>query len=140
MHRRKTAAVALAATAVLFAGTGTALADTSTAAPASAPAAASAKAAKGDGARALCKRAPKIDKHIDRALTRLNGSAGTRGSISRLEKRVAKAKAAGHTAIATFLNDRLAHRKPLVPRLEKAKNDLAKVESWCQANNGGTAT
>lgn len=127
MHRRKTATAAVAvAAAALLALSGSADAATPTG-----------TVPTGDGARALCKRAPKIDRRIERALTRLNGSAATRGSVARLEQRVANAKSAGHTAIAGYLGDRLAYRKSLVPALQKAKTDIAQVETWCKANDNG---
>jgi hypothetical protein len=93
----------------------------------------------GDGAHALCKRVPKIDRRIQRALKRLDAGAGTRGSVARLEQRVDNAKKAGHTQIATFLQDRLDFRKSLVTSLQQRQKDLNDVRTWCQDNNGGKA-
>ncbi|QKV93668.1 hypothetical protein HUT19_19475 [Streptomyces sp. NA02950] len=165
MHRGKSAAVALAATAALLGTAGLAQADGS--APASSPAATpnadgtgadgkggdgkrgDGKGAKGrgkggkvtgDGAKALCKRAPKIDRRLERALKRLRGPETRRGSIARVKKRAENAKKAGHTEIATFLNDRLKFRKALVPTLEKRQKDLAKVQKWCTAHHHGSAS
>ncbi|MET7761984.1 hypothetical protein [Streptomyces sp. NPDC005336] len=136
MHRGKTVVVALAATAALLGPVGLAAADGS--APASAPAATHGKGA-GDGAKALCKRAPKIDKRIHRALKRLKGPATVRGSVARLTKRVEKAKKAGHTEVATFLGDKLTFRKSLIPTLEQRQKDLTKVQKWCTARGEGSA-
>ncbi|MEV0183396.1 hypothetical protein AB0I54_29485 [Streptomyces sp. NPDC050625] len=127
-RRRRTLLAGLATAALLATGTGAAAADSS---PAPAP--------TGDGAKALCKRVPKIDRRIERALKRLDAGAGTRGSVARLERRVDNAKKAGHTEIATFLEDRLKTRKALVPTLKQRQKDLADVRTWCQDNNGGRA-
>ncbi|MGW0211975.1 hypothetical protein ACWDZ8_41845 [Streptomyces sp. NPDC003233] len=93
----------------------------------------------GDGAHALCKRVPKIDRRIQRALKRLDAGAGTRGSVARLQQRVDNAKKAGHAQIATFLQDRLDFRKSLVTSLQQRQKDLNDVRTWCQDNNGGKA-
>jgi hypothetical protein len=127
-RRRRTLLAGLATAALLATGTGAAAADGS---PAPAP--------TGDGAKALCKRVPKIDRRIERALKRLDAGVGTRGSVARLERRVDNAKKAGHTEIATFLEDRLKTRKALVPMLKERQKDLAGVRTWCQDNNGGRA-
>jgi outer membrane protein TolC len=80
---------------------------------------------------------PKIDKRIERALKRLDAGAGTRGSVNRLQQRVDNAKKAGHTDIATYLQDRLNHRKSLRTDLEQRQKDLTAVKSWCEDNNAG---
>ena len=90
-------------------------------------------------AKAVCARAPKVDARITRALARLNGPATERGSIARLQKRVDIARAAGHTAIETYLNDRLTTRQSLVPTLTTRQTDLRSVESWCTANHLGAS-
>ncbi|MER5596868.1 hypothetical protein [Streptomyces sp. NPDC002265] len=124
--RRRRLFVGLATAALLAGGTTAATADsTPTAAP------------TGDGARALCKRLPKIDDRIGRALTRLNGDAGTRGSVARLQQRVDNAKSAGHDEIATYLQDRLTFRKSLLPMLQQRQKDLSGVKTWCEQNDNG---
>ncbi|MEU6575311.1 hypothetical protein [Streptomyces sp. NPDC046805] len=125
-RRRRTLLVGLAAAALLAGATGAAVAD-GTSAPTPAR----------DGAARLCKRAPKIDRRIDRALKRLDAGAGRRGSIARLERRVDNAKKAGHDEIATFLQHRLEFRKSLVPTLQQRKKDLADVRTWCEDNGRG---
>lgn len=137
---RKTTTVALTTAAALLATGGAATAFATTggeSSPASAQATkadASAKhAPKKDGARKLCKRAPKIDKRIDRVLKRLDGDAAKRGSVDRLEKRIENAKKAGHGTIEDFLNERLKDRRALKPKLEDRQKDLAKVRAWCAA-------
>lgn len=94
---------------------------------------ATASAPKGDGAKGICKRLSKTQHRVDASLDRLNGPATTAGSIARLEQRVDNAKAAGHTAIYTYLNDRLTFRKSLVPTLTTRQADLKSVASWCSS-------
>lgn len=92
-------------------------------------------------AKAVCARAPRVDARITRALARLHGPATERGSIARLQKRVDIAKAAGNTAIETYLNDRLTTRQAMVGTLTTRLSDLKAVETWCSANNlGGGAS
>ncbi|MER8027738.1 hypothetical protein ABTZ78_01995 [Streptomyces bauhiniae] len=116
------------ATAALLAGSAGA-ASAADASPGAKPA--------GDGARALCKRAPKIDKRIDRALKRLDAGKARRGSVARLQQRVDNAKKAGHTEVATFLQGRLDTRESLKKDLQDRKKDLAGVKTWCAKNDGG---
>ena len=84
MLRRKITVAAVASVALLLGGSGLAAADGGS--PTSSPSA----GPTGDGSKALCKRAVRIDKRIDKALTRLNGPASVRGSIARLQQRVAE--------------------------------------------------
>ncbi|MER6985009.1 hypothetical protein [Streptomyces carpinensis] len=125
-RRTRTLLTGLAVTAVLAGTTGAAAAEST---PAPGP--------TGDGAHALCKRVPRLDRRIDRALKRLDAGAGTRGSVARLQKRVDNAKKAGHTEIATYLQDRLEHRTSLRNDLEKRRKDLAAVKTWCKADDNG---
>ena len=136
VRRRRTLLAGLATAVLLVSGTGAAAAETSPT-PASPH---TAKAApKGDGAKALCKRVPKIDRRIDRALKRLEGGADVKGSIARLQQRVDNAKKAGHEEIATYLQDRLTFRKSLVTTLQQRQKDLAGVKTWCADNDNGKA-
>ncbi len=89
---------------------------------------------KGKG-KGLCSRVPQIEKRINKALDRLNGDAHTRGSIARMEERVKKAHAKNHDAVATFLQDRLTHRKELRPTLTRKLRDLKAVSAWCAAKD-----
>ncbi|MEU1413662.1 hypothetical protein [Streptomyces sp. NPDC005731] len=123
---RRTLLAGLAAAALLATGTGAAVADSS---PAPGP--------TGDGAHALCKRVPKIDRRLERALKRLDGGVGVRGSVARLQRRVDNAKKADHDEIATFLQDRLTFRRSLVPTLQQRQKDLEGVKSWCAAHGNG---
>ncbi|MEU5304650.1 hypothetical protein ACH4YO_02325 [Streptomyces noursei] len=137
--RRTTMTAALAALAL--AGSVAAGAP-SYAAGSTAPAAtatAHAKGPKGDGAKALCRRVPKLEKRIEKRITRMEAGAGTRGSITYLEQRIANAKKADHQAIATFLGDRLTTRKTLLPLLKQKQTDLKAVATWCGTHHNGTS-
>ncbi|MEU6478466.1 hypothetical protein ABZ858_16530 [Streptomyces sp. NPDC047017] len=123
----RTLLAGLAVTAVLAGTTGAAAAADSTPAP----------GPTGDGAHALCKRVPQLDRRIARALKRLDAGAGTRGSVSRLQKRVDNAKKAGDSAVATYLQDRLDHRKQLRTDLQQRQKDLTAVHTWCTAHDNG---
>lgn len=127
-RRRRTLLVGMAAAALVATGTGVAAAE-SAPSPAAAP--------TGDGAHRLCKRLPKIDHRIDRALKRLDAGAATRGSVARLQARVDNAKSAGHDEIATFLQDRLTFRKSLITTLQQREKDLADVRTWCSDHDNG---
>ncbi|MFC5661532.1 hypothetical protein ACFP3U_00895 [Kitasatospora misakiensis] len=93
---------------------------------------------KGDGAKGICKRLPKTEEHLSKALNRLNGNAGVAGSVARLEQRVAHAKAAGRGEVETYLNGKLTARKALVGTLRSRQNDLKSVATWCAANGQGS--
>ncbi|MEU0038221.1 hypothetical protein [Streptomyces sp. NPDC006333] len=127
---RKTV-VSLVAVGTLLGAAGVAAADTASPAPSGTP--------TGDGAAALCRRAPKVDQRIDRILDRLHADASRRGSVARLEQRVAHARSAGHKEIENYLNDRLTFRRSLIPTLEARRKDLSEVEKWCGANDNGSA-
>ncbi|WP_329459152.1 hypothetical protein [Streptomyces sp. NBC_01497] len=126
-HRKRAAIVGLAAAALLAGSTTTALA----AAPASG------HAPKSDGDRQICKRLPKVDKRLDRALKRLDGGPEVAGSVQRLDKRVDNAKSQGDTAIATYLGHRLTTRTSLLATVKQRQDDLKDVKTWCGAHDNG---
>ncbi|MFD7019467.1 hypothetical protein [Streptomyces sp. NPDC059928] len=127
---RWVAAAALAAAAVLTVTAPSAFAD-------STPSKTAASAPTTDGAKGICKREPKTEARIERALNRLDGGATTLGSVARLQQRVDNAKKEGHTAIATYLDHKLSYRKSLVTTLQQRQKDLKDVATWCTANNNG---
>ncbi|MFE1177038.1 hypothetical protein [Streptomyces sp. NPDC058773] len=100
--------------------------------PASAPTATTPKTGHQSKGKSLCERVPRIEKRINKALDRLNGDAHTRGSIARMAARVTKAQSKGHKEVATFLQDRLTHRKELKPNLTRQLHDLKAVATWCE--------
>ena len=136
--RRTTLASAFAGIALTGALIGAGTPASAAAAPGSgSPSAATTKSPAQREAKAVCARAPKVDARITRALARLHGPATERGSVARLQKRVAVAKAAGNTAVETYLNDRLTARQSMVGTLTTRQADLKGVETWCSANNLG---
>ncbi|MFE9123238.1 hypothetical protein [Streptomyces sp. NPDC007172] len=122
---RRIAAAVLAATAVLTVTASSAFAD---ATPAS-----SAKPPASDGAKGICKHEPKTEKRVERALKRLDGGAGTVGSVARMRGREDAAKKAGHSAVAMYLGHRLASREGRVTGLQQRERDLKAVAAWCAA-------
>ena len=142
MPVRRTTALGSACAGLALAGTliaGGTPASAATAVPSAATPSAAVKDPAQRQARAVCARAPKVDTRITRALARLHGPAGERGSIARLQKRVDLATSAGQTAIETYLNDRLTHRESMVGTLTTRQSDLKGVESWCAANHLGAS-
>ncbi|MFC1438285.1 hypothetical protein ABUW04_08450 [Streptacidiphilus sp. N1-10] len=138
--RRATLTSAFAGIALTGALIGAGTPASAAAAPsAGAPSAATTKTPAQREAKAVCARAPKVDARITRALARLHGPATERGSIARLQKRVDIAKAAGNTAVETYLNDRLTARQSMVGTLTTRQSDLKGVETWCSANGLGGA-
>ncbi|MFD7626647.1 hypothetical protein ACFV7Q_11540 [Streptomyces sp. NPDC059851] len=130
-NRRTAAALGTVVLAGALLCASPAQADAGAGAPSAAPPAGSAP--KSAGAEALCKRLPKVEARVAAALTRLNGDATVSGSIARLEKRVAEAKAAGHTEVHTYLNNRLTVRKGMPATLQQRQADLKGVSAWCAA-------
>ncbi|WP_395298159.1 hypothetical protein ACF9IK_35425 [Kitasatospora hibisci] len=104
--------------------------------PSGAPAAATTP--KGDGAKGICKRLPRTEERVTKALNRINGDATVVGSVARLEQRVANAKSAGHAEIQTYLSDRLTARKAMVTTLQTRQKDLKSVATWCAAQGEGS--
>ncbi|GAB2731046.1 hypothetical protein [Kitasatospora kifunensis] len=132
-------ALALGGTLLVAAAPAQAATSTPTGAPVSTPA----SGPTGDGAKGICKRLPKTEQRIQKALDRLNGPVTENGSVARLQQRVDNAKNAGQTAIYTYLNDRLTFRKSLIPTLTTRQSDLQSVATWCSsqglANPSGSA-
>ncbi|WP_030058087.1 MULTISPECIES: hypothetical protein [Streptomyces] len=130
-HRNTSVLGALALAGSLLAAVAAVPAQAATPSPASTPA--------GDGAKAICKRLPKTEERVTKALTRLGGDATVVGSVARLQQRAADAKAAGHTEIEKLLNDRLTARKALVTTLQTRQNDLRSVATWCAGHDQGAS-
>ncbi|WP_405010782.1 hypothetical protein [Kitasatospora sp. NBC_01539] len=107
-------------------------------ATAAAPAGA-AETPTGDGSKAICKRLPVTQARLAKAVKRLGGDATVAGSVARLEKRVAEAKAAGHTEVYTYLDNRLTFRRSLLPTLEARRGDLKAVADWCAKQGSSPA-
>jgi hypothetical protein len=133
--RKRVAAVAATA-ALLGAGalTAPALADGGTPSPST-----SASAAPSTGeinparAKRLCKRVPKITTRVSKALTRIQGSATTKGSNAWLNAAATKADDAGKTALARVLRERAKIRATRIPTLKERQKALAEAKTWCQS-------
>ncbi|MFF3066791.1 hypothetical protein [Kitasatospora sp. NPDC057936] len=138
-HRKAAAAIgALALGTTLIALAGPAQADAPGATPVASSTPKVLPTPEGDGAKGVCKRLPKAEQRVEKALDRLNGPVTEAGSIARLTQRVNNAKAAGHTAVYNDLNDRLTYRKSLVPTLTQRQSDLNAVAGWCSSQGLGT--
>ena len=144
MQRRKAAMTATVAGLVLTGSLAVGVAPGYAAGNSPSATVSSARAPKTDGAKFLCRRVPRLERRINRAIRRLDGGVGTRGSIARLQARVDNATRENHAAIAKFLGDRLTYRKSLLPNLRQRQTDLKSVTSWClehgDAKAGGSAT
>ncbi|MBN9097334.1 MAG: hypothetical protein J0I49_04355 [Pseudonocardia sp.] len=114
----------VAATAVtvgaLVVGGGTAFADTP--APTPAPAA-------GSNQQVCTVRIPKLLTKIDSLTATINGPATTKGSTAWLQAREDKARAAGHTAAADLLQDRITDRAQRLTELAGVKSQVLAVQS-----------
>ncbi|MGE3288740.1 MAG: hypothetical protein AB7J32_21925 [Pseudonocardia sp.] len=76
-------------------------------------------------AQRLCdQRIPRILDRIDDLTARINGDAGTLGSVANLKKRAADARAAGDDAIATELDGRADRRGERVDRLAELRGKV----------------
>lgn len=72
----------------------------------------------------LCeKRLPKVEKRVDRLLTRINGDAQTRGSAEWLRAKAATEREAGRETSAELLDERADRRLGRV-------DDLTKIKQW----------
>ncbi|MGE0300229.1 hypothetical protein [Pseudonocardia sp.] len=81
-------------------------------------------------AQRLCdQRIPRILDRIDDLTARINGDAGTVGSVANLEKRAAQARDAGDDAIATELDERADRRGEQVGRLAQLKERVTAFET-----------
>jgi len=74
--------------------------------------------------RFCANRLPKVEDRLSTAITRLTGDDTTKGSIARLQQRVAKAKAAGRDDEADLLSILLDHRTQRLPMLRSAQQAL----------------
>ncbi len=74
--------------------------------------------------RFLCeKRLPRIEKRVDRLLTRINGDAEVRGSAAWLRARAATEREAGRETSAQLLEERADRRLDRV-------DDLTTIKQW----------
>ncbi|WP_436492713.1 hypothetical protein [Actinokineospora sp. HUAS TT18] len=70
----------------------------------------------------LCeKRLPKAEKRVTKLLERINGDAGTKGSVAWLKARAEKERAAGRETSANLLEEKAERRAGRVEQLNKIK-------------------
>jgi hypothetical protein len=102
-------------------GTGAALADTPS--PTPDPTADHANSA-------ICtKRIPAALARIDKVTARINGDASVKGSTAWLSAKADKARAAGYTALADLLSERVSNRPDRLSELAKLKTEVEHVQS-----------
>lgn len=110
------AVAAVAAGALVVVG-GTAFADAPTPTP-----------APGSNEMVCTVRIPALLKKIDTASARINGDAATRGSTAWLQAREDTARAAGRTAAADLIGDRISHRSQRLTELARIRSDVLAVQ------------
>jgi hypothetical protein len=88
-----------------------------------------------DQVRFLCeKRLPRIEKRVDRLLTRVTGDAGVRGSAEWLRARAAKEREAGRETSADLLDERADRRLGRVDDLTAIKQRVTDFRTGhCEA-------
>ena len=77
-----------------------------------------------------CGRVPELLERIDKAQTRINGDADTRGSLAWLKARQAKARA-DHRRVAERLERRIDRRTERLAKLPELKVKLTAAKSEC---------
>jgi hypothetical protein len=86
---------------------------------------------------AACLRIPNLQIRTDRALTRLQADASTKGSLAWLQARIDKATAENHPQLVTVLTNRLAVRTARVAVLEQQQQTLADLAAICAEHGAG---
>lgn len=89
-------------------------------------------------ARKVCARLPKLEARLDKVLARLQGGADEPGSVEFVKKRAERARAKGHTDLATALDSRAKARADMIPVLQKKQDGLPKLTEWCTSHGYGT--
>jgi hypothetical protein len=131
---RRLAVLGAAAAAIM-----TAAATPAAAGPSPDPSAGSTAGPTGERAKKLCGRLPQLLARIDKVLARLQGGADQPGSVEFVKKRAEKARANGHTDLATALDSRAKARADMIPVLQKRRAEgLPKLTDWCTSHGYGT--
>jgi hypothetical protein len=89
-------------------------------------------------AKRVCGRLPQLEARIDKVLARLSGGADQPGSVEFVKKRAERARANGHTDLATALDSRAKARADMIPVLQKKQDGLPKLTEWCTSHGYGT--
>jgi hypothetical protein len=134
-HRRRTwavIAVAMAALMGLSGAFGAASANADSPSP-STSTSSSTDALNPARAKKVCARLPKVTAKVDKALSRIQGGADTKGSVAWLNAKAAKADTDGKTALANVYRARAKARTDRVTVLQDRKTALAQTASWCKS-------
>ena len=82
-----------------------------------------------------CLRIPNLQIRTTNFITRLNGDAGTRGSLLWLQAQIDNAKSKGRTQLVTVLENRLKVRQQTLVVLNQRQERLTKLLELCR-NHG----
>jgi len=85
----------------------------------------------GDELAQICSRIPNRIERVEKAQARLGADAATKGSIARVQARLERAEAEGHTDLARLLRDRLAIRKDVAAVLPDILVHLKDAQEVC---------
>jgi hypothetical protein len=130
---RRIAVLGVAAAALTMSAASPALAD-----PSPDPGTSSSAGPSGERAKKVCARLPKLEARLDKVLARLQGGADQPGSVEFVKKRAERARANGHTDLATALDSRAKARADMIPVLRKKQDGLPKLTEWCTSHGYGT--
>jgi hypothetical protein len=134
---RRLAVLGAAAATMTLAAAAPALAGPS-ADPSGGPNGGAAAGPSAERAKKVCARLPKLEARLDKVLARLQGGADEPGSVEFVKKRAERARANGHTDLATALDSRAKARADMIPVLQKKQDGLPKLTEWCTSHGYGT--
>jgi hypothetical protein len=81
-----------------------------------------------------CLRIPNLQTRTDNLIARLNGDAGTRGSLLWLQAQIDDATSKGRTQLATVLTNRLEVRTQSLEVLANRQERLTKLAELCRTH------
>jgi hypothetical protein len=123
--------------ALVLVGTPAAQADTST--PTPTPTATTKAGQQRLHARAtrMCARVDRVERRVNRLITRLSAGPGVRGSVQRVQARADRIRATD-PALAEIIDGRARIRQSRLTTLRLRQQQLPKVEAWCASHGLGT--
>jgi hypothetical protein len=83
-------------------------------------------------AERFCARIPKATAKVNKALSKLQADATTKGSIAWLNAQATKAQNDGKPALATMYRDRAKTRTDQVTVLKDRQTALTHASAWCK--------
>lgn len=84
----------------------------------------------------LCARADRVERRVNRLITRFSAGPGTRGSIQWVQARADRVRAKD-PALADIIDGRARIRQSRLNTLQLRKQQLPKVEAWCASHGLG---